>query len=212
VSVVDRHAFGRVTRRHWTHALPLVLFLALAVLLALGLQRDPRAVPSALVGKPMPAFELPRLEDPRSVVTATSLQGQPWVLSVWASWCVTCRQSHPALMGWAATAQVPLVGLQHRDARPAGLAWLQRHGNPYRWTLHDPDGRLGLDLGVVAVPETYVIDARGVVRLRHAGLVTPDVIRDRLDPLLRQLTREANTPPLAHRPPGVEAHARPDAG
>jgi cytochrome c biogenesis protein CcmG, thiol:disulfide interchange protein DsbE len=181
----------RPGRRRWAFALPLVLFIALAVLLGIGLQRDPRALPSALIGKPMPAFLLPRIDDAGSTLSGQSLRGQPWVLSVWASWCATCRQSHPALLDWSRESEVPLVGLQHRDARAAGLAWLERYGNPYRWSLHDVQGRLGLDLGVIAVPETYVIDAEGVVRWRHAGVLTPELIRERLRPLLRRLADEA---------------------
>lgn len=165
-------------------ALPLAAFLLLAVFLAAGLRLDPREVPSPLIGRPVPAFDSPLLADPGRRLRPQDLRGRPWVLNVWASWCGACREEHPLLLRWAAQQQVTLIGLNYKDERSAGLGWLARLGNPYRDSLHDPDGRIGLDFGVYGVPETFVIDAQGVVRFKHIGPLTPEVLRERITPLL----------------------------
>ncbi len=167
--------------------LPLLVFLAMAVFLYVGLSRDPRDVPSPLVGKPAPEFSVPTLHDESRLVGRKDMLGKPWVLNVWASWCQPCREEHPLLVDYAKRARVPIVGLHYKDTRQAGARWLQQLGNPYTVTLFDGDGRVGIDFGVYGVPETYVIDAQGLIRLKHKGALTPDVMRTQIEPLLAKL-------------------------
>ena len=167
--------------------IPLGLFVVLAFFLAAGLKLNPREVPSPLIGQPAPEFKLARLEDPAALLSKQDMLGQVWVLNVWASWCVACREEHPALLDFARRKTVPLIGLNYKDKRDAGSAWLVRLGNPYDSSLFDADGRLGIDFGVYGVPETFVIDRQGVVRFKHIGPVTPEIIRERIEPLLKSL-------------------------
>ena len=169
------------------YLLPLALFLVLAGFLAVGLQRNPREVPSPLIGKPAPAFSAPQLADPALSVTVEQMRGQAWVLNVWASWCVPCRVEHPLWVEYARTEKVALVGLNYKDKRDDALAWLQRYGDPYRLSLTDPKGAIGIDYGVYGVPETFVIDKEGVIRHKHIGPVTEDAMRDKILPLVRKL-------------------------
>jgi cytochrome c biogenesis protein CcmG/thiol:disulfide interchange protein DsbE len=171
--------------------LPLVLFAAVVAFMAAGLGRDPKAVPSPLVGRPAPDFSLPRLDDPGRPVRRADLLGRPWVLNVWASWCTACREEHATLMDFARSGRAPLYGLDHKDTRPEALAWLARNGDPYTATMVDADGRAGIDFGVYGVPETFVIDRHGTVRFKHAGPLTPEVVRTRIDPLLQELSSDA---------------------
>ncbi|MBO9649801.1 MAG: DsbE family thiol:disulfide interchange protein [Variovorax sp.] len=170
--------------------LPLGVFLALAVALAAGLSRDPRALPSPLVGKLAPAFELPLLDNEARSLRSSDMQGKVWVLNVWASWCTPCQLEHPLLVDFASRTRVPVVGLNYKDQPAAARAWLQRLGNPYAATMTDLDGRTGIDFGVYGVPETFVIDRSGRVRFRHAGPMTPEVLEHTLTPLLLDLERE----------------------
>ena len=170
--------------------LPLGAFLALAIALAAGLSRDPRALPSPLVGKPAPMFELPLLDAEGRNLRSGDMQGKVWVLNVWASWCTPCRVEHPLLVDFAARTRVPVYGLNYKDQPAAARAWLKRFGNPYAATMTDIDGRTGIDFGVYGVPETFVIDSAGRVRFRHAGPMTPEVLERTLAPLLRDLERE----------------------
>lgn len=167
--------------------LPFGLFLALALALAAGLSHDPRTLPSALVGRPAPAFALPVLDGGGRSVHAGALQGQVWLLNVWASWCAPCQLEHPLVTELAQRARVPVYGLNYKDQPDAARAWLRRLGDPYAATLLDPQGRTAIDFGVYGVPETYVVDRAGVVRFRHAGPLTPEVVERQLLPLLRRL-------------------------
>ena len=169
--------------------LPLALFLGLLALLGVGLRLDPAVLPSPLVGKPAPAFQLALLHDPARTLSNRDMAGQVWLLNVWASWCTACGDEHPALMRLAASGAVPVVGLNYKDERGAGLAWLERHGNPYAASAFDADGATGIDFGVYGVPETFVIDRRGMIRLKHVGVLTPRVIEETLLPLVRELQR-----------------------
>jgi len=173
--------------KRWQFLAPLALFAVLLGFLAVGLNLNPREVPSPLIDKPAPAFELARLDDPAQRITHADLKGQVWILNVWASWCVACRQEHPLLVDFAKRSPVPLYGLNYKDKREDGLAWLARFGNPYKASLFDIDGRVGIDFGVYGVPETFVIDKQGVIRFKQIGPVTPEVLRDRIEPLLKQL-------------------------
>ena len=167
--------------------LPLVLFMTLAALLAAGLGLDPKEVPSPLIGKPAPAFALARLDDPQVTIKRDDLLGKVWVLNVWASWCVACREEHPLLVDFSRRKTVPVYGLNYKDDRNDGLRWLARFGNPYDASLVDADGKVGIDYGVYGVPETFIVDKLGVVRFKHIGPVTPEVLRDRIEPLLKKL-------------------------
>lgn len=169
--------------------LPLALFAALAFMLARGLQHGhSEEVPSPLLGRTVPAFALPQLaadEAPR--FAPAQLKGQVWLLNVWASWCTSCKEEHPVLMGLSRETQVPLIGFNYQDQPELGRAWLARKGDPYRLTVTDPDGRAGLDLGVVGVPETFVIDKQGRVRHKLSGPITQEVWRNTLQPLIQEL-------------------------
>lgn len=163
---------------------PLAGFVLLLALLGAGLGLKPREVPSPLIGRPVPAFALATLEDPARTLGPGDLPRQPHLINVWASWCVACQSEHPLLVAFARDTGVPVVGLNHKDEPQAAHRWLQRHGNPYRMSLLDPQGGFGIDLGVYGVPETYVVDARGVIVHKHVGMLTPEVLRDTIAPLL----------------------------
>lgn len=173
-------------KRFW-FLIPLAAFLALAVILAIGLKRDPREVPSPLIGKAAPNFALPRLDDPSKTIRLEDMRGKVWILNVWASWCAACREEHPLLMTFSKKGLVPIYGLDYKDERADAIAWLARFGNPYEASLVDADGRVGIDFGVYGVPETFVIDRDGVIRLKHIGPLTPDVLATKIEPLLKQL-------------------------
>lgn len=168
--------------------IPLVIFAVLIALFAIGLQLDPREVPSPLIDKPAPAFALPRLDRPEVQLTRADLtQHQVSLFNVWASWCTACRQEHPFLMELARRNEIPIYGLNYKDERPDAIAWLKRHGDPYRTSGFDHEGRVGIDWGVYGVPETFVVDAQGVIRYKHIGPLTPQVWREKLEPIVRQL-------------------------
>ena len=169
------------------HLWPLAIFLVLVGLLGLGLGLKPREVPSPLVNRPMPHFSLPTLEHPERSLGPQDLRGQVYLINVWASWCTACQAEHPLLVDLAKSGQVTLIGLNYKDRRDLALGWLARHGNPYQATLSDTNGRVGLDFGVYGVPETYVIDKQGVIRLKFTGPVTPEAVRDKLLPLMNEL-------------------------
>jgi cytochrome c biogenesis protein CcmG/thiol:disulfide interchange protein DsbE len=165
-------------------------FAALVLLLGVGLTLNPREVPSPLIGKPAPAFELPLLHAPDKTFSQKEMLGKVWVLNVWASWCPPCLVEHPVVTALAQSRLAPVVGLNYKDARDDALPWLKRNGDPYEFSVFDLDGRIGIDYGVYGVPETYVIDRRGVIRYKHIGPLTPEVSRKKVQPLLRELARE----------------------
>jgi cytochrome c biogenesis protein CcmG, thiol:disulfide interchange protein DsbE len=167
--------------------LPLAVFLVVLGFLAVGLKLNPGEVPSPLIGKPAPEFRLARLDDASVKIGRDDLLGKVWMLNVWASWCAPCREEHPLVLDIARRGLVPVYGLNYKDSRPAAIGWLTRLGNPYQATLFDADGRVGIDFGVYGVPETFIIDRQGVVRLKHVGPLTPDVVRERIEPLLKEL-------------------------
>ena len=167
--------------------LPLLLFIVLLMFLWVGLSLDPREVPSPLVGKPAPPFQLARLDDPVKTLAEKDLRGQVWLLNVWASWCVSCMEEHPVLVQLSRQGVVPVYGLNYKDQRAAAQAWLARNGDPYTLSMVDPDGKVGIDYGVYGVPETYVIDKSGVIRFKQIGPVTLKVLSDRILPLVKRL-------------------------
>jgi cytochrome c biogenesis protein CcmG/thiol:disulfide interchange protein DsbE len=166
---------------------PLAAFAALAVVLGIGLTLKPREVPSPFIGQPAPPFMLPRLDDPVRSLTAAELQGQVWVLNVWASWCAPCREEHPLLVALARQQQVPIYGLNYKDDPRNAQEWLLRLGDPYQASAVDRDGRASIDYGVYGVPESFVIDRAGVVRFKHIGPLTQEVWQRDLLPLIRQM-------------------------
>jgi len=169
------------------YLIPLIVFVVLVGFLAVGLNLKPREVPSPLIDKPAPAFSLARLDAPEQKLGLDDLKGQVWLLNVWASWCVACRQEHPLLVDLARQNVVPIYGLNYKDKRDDALAWLGRYGNPYIASLSDTEGLVGIDYGVYGVPETFVIDKAGTIRLKHIGPVTPEALRDTILPLVRKL-------------------------
>lgn len=169
--------------------LPLALFVGLVVFLAIGLGRDPHEVPSPLINKPAPAFQLPQLHEPGKTFSAQEMRGKVWLLNVWASWCVSCREEHPLLLDLARSESVPLYGLNYKDQREDAIGWLNELGDPYLLSAADLDGRVGIDYGVYGAPETYLIDREGVIRFKHIGPLTPDVIQGKLLPLANDLSK-----------------------
>jgi cytochrome c biogenesis protein CcmG/thiol:disulfide interchange protein DsbE len=167
--------------------LPLGVFLLLVVLLGVGLSLDPREVPSPLIGKAAPQFELPQLHEPGKTFSPQALRGKVWVLNVWASWCTACREEHPVLSEFAKTGVVPVYGLNYKDQRADAIAWLKRFGDPYQVSLVDTDGKVGIDYGVYGVPETFLIDKAGVIRYKQIGPLTVQALQQKILPLVRQL-------------------------
>ncbi len=172
------------------YLLPLLIFLVLVGFFAVGLKLNPREVPSPLIGKPAPAFNLPLLDAPDRKLASQELKGQVWVLNVWASWCVPCRVEHPLVTDLAKTGGVPVYGLNYKDKPADASAWLAKFGNPYTATLSDIDGLVGIDYGVYGVPETFVIDPQGVIRLKHIGPLTPEALRDTVRPMIDKLRKQ----------------------
>jgi cytochrome c biogenesis protein CcmG/thiol:disulfide interchange protein DsbE len=154
---------------------PLLLFVALAVFLFVGLYRDPRYVPSPLIGKPAPQFTLPSLQDANYPVSSQELLGQPWVLNVWGTWCGGCRQEHDTLIAIAAQRAVPIVGLNWKDDNALAQRWLAQLGNPYNVVAEDREGRTAIDWGVYGAPETFLIGPDGIVLYKHIAPMTMEV-------------------------------------
>jgi cytochrome c biogenesis protein CcmG/thiol:disulfide interchange protein DsbE len=166
---------------------PLGVFLVLTAFLFAGLWRDPREVPSPLIDKPAPQFSLARLDDPAIKLATADMKGQVWLLNVWASWCVACREEHPLLVELGKAKIVPIIGLNYKDQPEPGKQWLAQFGDPYTTSVMDRDGSVGIDFGVYGVPETFVIDKQGVIRFKHVGPMTPEVLQTRVVPLLKEL-------------------------
>ena len=167
--------------------IPLILFVVLVVFLAIGLQRDPHEIPSPLIDKPAPAFQLAQLKDPSKTFSADQMKGKVWLLNVWASWCISCREEHPLLLQYARSGAVPIYGLNSKDKRKDALSWLAELGDPYVLSVSDLDGRVGIDYGVYGAPETYLIDRNGVIRFKQIGAVTPDIWAQKILPMVREL-------------------------
>ena len=182
-------ASNSAPRRRLILVLPLVLFLALAGFLLRGLQLDPRAMPSALIDQPLPEFSLPVLGQQR-IIDRAGVIGEVALFNVWATWCVSCRVEHPYL-NQLTQQGVPVYGINYKDNDTDALRWLQQLGDPYRLSLVDAQGSLGLDLGVYGAPETYVVDASGIIRYRHVGVVNEQVWQQVLQPIMLELQRES---------------------
>ena len=167
--------------------IPLAVFLGLVIFLGVGLKLDPKEVPSPLINKPAPQFALTQLDNADKIIRRDDMLGKVWMLNVWASWCAACREEHPLLVEFSRQKLLPVYGLNYKDERLAGLKWLSNFGDPYDASLFDSDGKVGIDWGVYGVPETFIIDRAGIVRFKQIGPLTPEVIRTRIIPLVRQL-------------------------
>jgi cytochrome c biogenesis protein CcmG/thiol:disulfide interchange protein DsbE len=169
--------------------LPVILFALLGILLAAGLRiADHKTeIPSPLIGKNVPEFSLPLLGRDDILVTQDDLLGKPYLLNVWASWCPTCRVEHPYIEELAASGKLRVIGLNYRDETTDALAWLQRFGNPYEMNIADATGRTGIDLGVYAAPESFLVNAEGKIVFKQIGMVTPDIIDNEILPRLQEM-------------------------
>lgn len=170
--------------------LPLVIFLVLAGFLYKGLHLDPHEVPSPLIDKPAPAFNLPQLQETNKQFSPADMKGKVWLLNAWSSWCVSCKEEHPVLMDLARQNIVPIYGLDYKDKREDALMQLNQGGNPYVLSVMDREGRTGIDYGVYGVPETYVIDKQGIIRYKQIGPVNPQNLRETILPLVAELQKK----------------------
>ncbi len=167
--------------------LPFIVFMIMAAFLYVGLSLDPHEVPSPLIGKAAPAFTLPQLQEPSKNFSPQDMKGKVWLFNVWASWCTACESEHAVLLDLSRQNLVPIYGMDYKDKRQDGEAWLRERGNPYALVVSDVEGRVGIDYGVYGVPETYVIDKQGVIRHKQIGPVTPQNLSEKILPLIKEL-------------------------
>jgi cytochrome c biogenesis protein CcmG/thiol:disulfide interchange protein DsbE len=172
------------------YLIPLAIFLVLVIFLAIGLTRNPQELPSALLDKPAPTFRLPQLKQPDKTFSAEDMRGKVWMLNVWASWCVACRDEHPYLFEYQKSSAVPIYGLNYKDRPEDALGWLSELGDPYLLSAVDLDGRVAIDYGVYGAPESYIIDKSGTIRMKHVGPVMPEVWEKKILPLVQELNRQ----------------------
>ena len=172
------------------YLIPLGLFVVLVLFLAIGLTRDPNELPSALLDKPAPTFRLPQLKEPEKTFSAEDMRGKVWLLNVWASWCIGCREEHGWLLEYSRSGVVPIYGLNYKDRREDALGWLGELGDPYLLSAVDLDGRVAIDYGVYGAPESYIIDKSGTIRMKHVGPILPDVWSKKILPLVQELNRQ----------------------
>ena len=173
------------------YIIPLILFIVLAVFLALGLKGKPGEIPSPLLNKPAPVFSAPKLNAANEKLSPADLKGKVWLFNVWASWCVSCRAEHPVINQLAQQQVAVIIGLNYKDDPEAAKKWLETLGNPYNDSVMDADGRIGIDWGVYGVPETFVIDKQGIVRYKHTGPVTEEDVQNTFLPLIAKLQAES---------------------
>ena len=173
--------------RYLRYLVPLAIFMVLVAFLYRGLSLDPKRVPSPLVGKPMPEFSLPRLQDPAATLSDTDLKGKVSILNIWATWCVSCRAEHKVLLLMAKSDKVDIYGLNYKDERDKAKQWLVQLGDPYIANAFDADGRTGIDWGVYGAPETFIMDREGIIRHKHIGPLTVDALNNEILPLIAEL-------------------------
>lgn len=201
--------------RSLRYIVPVLLFLVVAGFLLLGLSRNPAEIPSPLIGKPAPAWSLPKLATGSAATAAStpaadaaaapdvgsldgaSLKGEPYLLNVWASWCAPCLQEHPVLVDLARRKVIRIVGVNYKDRPEDARAWLARHGNPFAAIVADRDGRTAIDFGVYGVPETFLVDAQGVIRFKHIGALTVEAVQGRLLPAIASLGSAPDAAPAS---------------
>ena len=176
--------------RYLRYSIPLVIFGVIAAFLLKGLDMNPREIPSPLIGKPIPAFSLPSLEQEETLITNKDLLGNVYLLNVWATWCVSCRAEHQTLVELSRSGNVDIVGLNWKDERQKAQVWLRQLGNPYMANIFDKKGRTAIDLGVYGAPETFLVDSQGIIRYKHAGPITHELFKDKFLPLIEQLNNK----------------------
>ncbi|MBY0579885.1 MAG: DsbE family thiol:disulfide interchange protein [Burkholderiales bacterium] len=169
--------------------IPLALFLILVVFLWVGLRLNPREVPSPLIGKPAPQFDLTDVHDPGRHFSNRDMLGKVWLLNVYASWCESCREEHPLLVEFSGKQIIPIIGLDYKDKPEDARKWLNQMGNPYELSVSDLDGRVGINFGVYGVPETYLIDKAGIIRDKIIGPITVKSLDERIIPRARELSQ-----------------------
>ena len=180
-------ALGREVRSQLSAYLPLLAFLGLVVIFGIGLTLDPRKIPSPLIGKPVPVFDLPPVKGRNLGLSSANLKGEVSLVNVFASWCTACREEHPLFMELKENRVVPIHGLNYKDKPEDAEKWLNELGDPYTRTGADINGRVGIDWGVYGVPETFVIDRDGRIAYKHIGALTRDVLRNKIIPLISEL-------------------------
>jgi cytochrome c biogenesis protein CcmG, thiol:disulfide interchange protein DsbE len=171
-------------------ALPILLFLVITFFLWRGLSLDPHYLPSVQLGKQVPSFTLPELENPSISFSSQQLRGRVTLLNVWASWCASCVEEQVFLMQLARQG-VPIVGLNYKDDTNHAIQWLKQWGNPYKNNANDAQGRVAIDLGVYGAPETFIIDKKGIIRYRHAGIMTQELWEKEMLPVMHELEQQA---------------------
>ncbi|MCR9224738.1 MAG: DsbE family thiol:disulfide interchange protein [Hyphomonas sp.] len=183
----------------WSRFIPAGAFVILVVFLGIGLTRDPSLIPTEMINRDMPAFELTELYDETQRVTDTDLIGEPALVNVFGSWCVACLQEHPTLMQLNQDDTVRIVGVNWRDGRDDAIKWLQRHGDPYETIIFDGESDLAIEMGVTGAPETFILDRTGRIRFKQIGPITSDVWRETIRPVLDALAAEELTTPAPVR-------------
>ena len=190
-SIVEAASAGASGQRsRWRNAWPLAVFVVIAIFLGIGLTLDPRVVPSPLIGKAVPQFQLAPVQGRTLGLATEDLRGEVAVVNVFASWCTACRDEHPLWMELARQRAMPIHGLNYKDPPADAARWLAELGDPYTRTGADRDGRVGIDWGVYGVPETFVVDKHGVIRDKIIGAITRKTVDERLLPLVRKLREE----------------------
>ncbi len=177
----------KISIRHW---LPLIVFLVLVCFFAIGLNLNPREISSPLINKPAPQFSGALIPDGTGRFSVEDMRGKVWLLNVWASWCSACRDEHDLLMEMSREHVVPIIGLDYKDVEGDAIATLNRFGNPYELVVNDADGKIGIDYGVYGVPESYLIDKKGVIRLKEIGAISRKSLEEKILPLARKLNNE----------------------
>ena len=172
--------------KRWLMLIPLAVFLSMAWFLYKGLYLDPTELPSAMIDKPFPAFSLPSVEGDKTL-TEADLKGKPALVNVWATWCISCRVEHPVLTRFAETKRLRVVGYNWKDEPADALRWLEQFGNPFWLVLADVEGRAAIDWGIYGAPETFLVDANGMIQWKHVGPLTDAVINDELMPALQAI-------------------------
>lgn len=170
--------------------IPFALFSLLLAFLAVGLTLDPHEVPSPLINKIAPSFELQTLKNPAVALGPIDMQGKVWLLNVWASWCTSCRAEHEVVKELARSGKVTIIGLNYKDNPEDARRWLQQRGDPYQASVSDLQGQAGIDWGVYGVPETFIIDKRGIIRYKQTGPLTHEIMRTTILPLVDKLKGE----------------------
>lgn len=174
---------------------PLIGFALVAALLAFGISymrtNSMNEVPSPLIGKAAPAFDLPLLNNPSKRLSNADLRGKPYLLNVFASWCFACRDEHPVLMAEGKALGIPIIGFNYKDEAADANRWLDQFGDPYSVVIVDREGRVAIDFGVYGAPESFLVDAKGIIRYKRIGAITPEVVAFELKPRLAAMKEEA---------------------